>query len=178
MWIVPAWFKTCMDIPWFQHCFHITNFSKLFSVSAWEFCHTNTFDGNEMYTRLDTLSYRPIVGDLADAVLHFLRNKYISNYVDKTTTFCLIQSILGRTNIYLLKLKQLSVKRYTDDAPTTINNFLATRPICWERKIALMSMHCTAQKGVTLIWQSLTGNLYGSCLSSSVTLAYWWGECA
>ena len=34
--------------------FQIDNFSKLVLVSVSEFCHTNTFDGNEMLARLDT----------------------------------------------------------------------------------------------------------------------------
>ena len=46
--------------------FHITSFSKLFSVRASEFCHTNTFNGNEMFTRLDTLFYESF-----EFVVHF-----------------------------------------------------------------------------------------------------------
>ena len=46
-----------MDIPWSQHFFHVANFPKLILVSASEFFHTITFDQNEMYARLNTLSY-------------------------------------------------------------------------------------------------------------------------
>ena len=50
-------FKIFQDSLWSQQTVHLANFTKLFLVSASDICHTNSFDGNDMFTRLDTLSY-------------------------------------------------------------------------------------------------------------------------
>ena len=59
------------------------SFSKLFSVSVSEFCHQINFDGNELFTRPDTLNYlfvNTYMTRSVDGILSVLIIKTLNQY--------------------------------------------------------------------------------------------------